>query len=99
MNMADEHFSHEVIARFFRSELSRRETRDLVRHLLRQCPRCSQLLRAAVQGQDFRLLVGGVDKAASHFAPGIQQRILERILYLVKPKEDRPARGSARGRA
>ena len=30
--MADEHFSRETLARFFRSELSRQENRDFVRH-------------------------------------------------------------------
>jgi tetratricopeptide (TPR) repeat protein len=35
-----EHVSKDLLERFFRGQLSRKETRKLVRHLLTSCPRC-----------------------------------------------------------
>jgi hypothetical protein len=67
--MMDEHFSRETIERFFRSELSREESRGFVRHLLRQCPRCSPLLREVTQRGDFRLLLRGIEDAVLRFEP------------------------------
>jgi len=62
--MADEHFSREIIASFFRSQLSREERRGFVRHLLRQCPRCAGLLREVGEGHDFRFLLGAIESLA-----------------------------------
>jgi hypothetical protein len=62
--MADEHFSREIIVGFFRSQLSRDERRGFVRHLLRQCPRCSGLLREMGERHDFRLLLGALESLA-----------------------------------
>jgi hypothetical protein len=62
--MADEHFSRETLERFFRSELSREEARDFVRHLLRHCPQCSRLLREVSQRDNFQLLLRGLEDAA-----------------------------------
>jgi len=62
--MADEHFSRETLARFFRSELSRQETRDFVRHLLRRCPSCSGLLREISQHEHLRTLLRGLEETA-----------------------------------
>lgn len=59
--MADDHFSRETLERFLRSELSREENRSFVRHLLRQCPRCSGLLRALAPREDFKMLLLGLD--------------------------------------
>ncbi|HEV2852551.1 MAG TPA: tetratricopeptide repeat protein [Thermoanaerobaculia bacterium] len=41
--MPGEHVSREVMQRFFRSELSRRDTHEVVRHLMRQCPTCLEV--------------------------------------------------------
>ena len=87
--MADEHFSQEVIERFFRMELSRGENREFVRHLLRQCPRCSRLIREFAHGQNVHFLVRG---AASRPEPGAHQQLLERVLRLVRRGEARPVR-------
>jgi tetratricopeptide (TPR) repeat protein len=44
--MNDEHVSRELLERFFRAELSRRDTYEVVRHLMRRCEGC---LAAAVE--------------------------------------------------
>jgi tetratricopeptide (TPR) repeat protein len=38
--MAEDHVSRELMQRFFRSELSRQDTHEVVRHLMRQCEDC-----------------------------------------------------------
>jgi hypothetical protein len=97
--MADEHFSHEVIERFFRSELSRGESRDLVRHLLRQCSRCSRLVREIARGQRLHVLVRGHESTASRFDPGSRPQILEQVLRLVGRGEARAVRVKRAARA
>lgn len=96
--MADEHFSHEVIERFFRSQLSQGETREFVRHLLRQCRLCSRLLQQVTRGQGFRFLVRGSENAALRFDPALHQTILERIARLAERQEASPVPGTARRR-
>jgi len=91
--MADEHFSHEVVERFFRSELSRGENRDFVRHLLKQCHRCSRLLRDVAQVRRLRFLVRGLEDTASQPGPDPHQKIFDRVLHLVGRGEARPVRG------
>jgi tetratricopeptide (TPR) repeat protein len=41
--MAEDHVSRELMQRFFRSELSRRDTQEVVRHLMHQCERCLEV--------------------------------------------------------
>jgi len=67
--MADACFSRETLERFFLSELSREESRDFVRHLLRQCPQCSRLVREAAQRDSFQLLLRGLEEAALRSEP------------------------------
>src|SRR5215208_7165199 len=38
--MEEDHVSRELLQRFFRSELSRRDTHEVVRHLMRRCGKC-----------------------------------------------------------
>jgi hypothetical protein len=86
--MADVHFSHQVVERFFRSELSRGETREFVRHLLRQCPGCSLLVHEVAYEQNLLVLVqGGVEAAISR-----RQPLVERVLRLVGRGEVRRIR-------
>jgi hypothetical protein len=66
--MADQHFSWATLERFFRSELSREETRDVVRHLLRQCPDCSGILQAVSGRENFRWLIRGLEDVTSRAA-------------------------------
>ncbi len=91
--MADEHFSHEAIERFFRSQLSQGETRELVRHLLSQCRLCSRVLQHVARGQSFRFLVRGTENA--RFDPALHQTIVERIARLAERKKVRPVRETA----
>jgi hypothetical protein len=91
--MADEHFSRETIERFFRSELSREEARGFVRHLLRQCPQCSKLLREVSQRGNFQLLLRGLEDAASHNDPERGEPPLAKI----SPFPSRAARAGPEG--
>ena len=77
--MADQHFSRDILERFIRSELSREENRDFVRHLLRQCPQCSGLLREMSQREDFRVLIRGLSAAAFRSDPESGQRNLAKV--------------------
>jgi hypothetical protein len=78
--MADDHFSKETLERFLRSELSREENRSFVRHLLRQCPQCSGLLRELAPREDFKMLMVGLDGPDGPPDPDpIEQRPLARV--------------------
>ena len=95
--MADDHFSRETVERFLRSELSRDENRDFVRHLLRQCPLCSPLLRDVARRQDFRFLIRGLEDAAFRFDPGYYDRLFETIGGSGEEPEVRGAEPDAAG--
>ena len=88
--MTDEHFSRETLERFFRSELSREESRDCVRHLLRQCPRCSRLIREVTRGAGFQLLLRGLEEAALRSEPVQEQPALAKVSPFPS-RTDRPA--------
>lgn len=77
--MVDHHFSRETLERFYRSELSREETRGFVRHLLRRCPQCSRLLGEVSRSDNFQLLLRGLEDAALRTDPEREQRPLARI--------------------
>jgi hypothetical protein len=96
--MADEHFSRETIERFFRSELSRDENRELVRHLLRQCPRCTQILKEVAQRQDFRFLIHAFEDTALRFDPERRTKSLRRRPSLAAREAARAGPWRARGR-
>jgi hypothetical protein len=68
--MADGHFSQENLERFLRSELARGENRELVRHLLRRCSRCSRLLLQAARAQSLTFLVRSTAGAKEARGPG-----------------------------
>lgn len=89
--MVDEHFSRVTLERFFRSELSRQETRDFVRHLLRRCPQCSRLLREVSQREKFQLLLRGLEDAALRADPDRDEPALARVSIF-------PSRGGRSGR-
>ena len=91
--MEDEHFSHEVIERFFRLELSPGENCEFVRHLLRQCPRCSRLVREVAKGQKLRLLTDDFEPSIARLASGSAQQAFNRILRLVGRSGSRFGRG------
>lgn len=87
--MADGHFSRDSVARFLRAELSRDETRDFVRHLLKQCPECSRLLQEISQRQDFRFLIRDLEDSALRFDPDPYKRMLRTTFRLVEQEEAR----------
>ena len=92
--MADVCFSQETIERFFRSELSKAESRDFVRHLLRQCPRCSRLVREVSRGASFQLLLRALQEAALRSDP-VPER--PAALAKVSPFPSREARMALEG--
>ena len=60
--MRDEHFSRDTAELFFRLELPQSESMRFVRHLLRQCPTCTTVLREVAQKRNFRvMLVQGIE--------------------------------------
>jgi hypothetical protein len=77
--MADACFLRSSIERFFRSELSKEESRAFVRHLLRQCPRCSRLVREVARGESFQLLLRGLEDAALRAEPAQESRALAKV--------------------
>lgn len=82
--MADDHFSRETVLRFLQSELSRDENRDFVRHLLRQCPECSQLIQEVSQRQDFRFLIRDLEDSALRCDPDPYKQILRRTFRTIE---------------
>ena len=91
--MADACFSRETLERFFRSELSREDSRDFVRHLLRQCPRCSRLVREVARRDSFQLLLRGLEEAALRSEPAPDPPTLAKV----SPFPSREARRGAEG--
>ena len=88
--MADEHFARVTLERFLRSDLSRDEARDLVRHLLRRCPQCTELLRDVSNGDSFQLLLRGLEDVALVSEPERIEPVLARISLF-------PSRGGRAG--
>ena len=82
--MADDHFSRQVVLRFLQSELTRDETRNFVRHLLKQCPECSRLVQEVSQRQDFRFLIQDLVDSALRCDPDPYKRILRRTFRTVE---------------
>jgi hypothetical protein len=88
--MADACFSRETLEGFLRSELSREESRDFVRHLLRQCPRCSRLGREVARGDSFQLLLRGLEEVALSSEPAQERPALAKVSPF-PGREARPA--------
>ena len=87
--MMNDHFSRQTVLRFLQSELSRDETREFVRHLLQQCPACSQLVQEVSQKQDFRFLIRDLEDSALRCDPDPYKRILQRTFRPFEQKEAR----------
>lgn len=51
----EQHLGEELLARFFRLELSHAETTRLIRHLLSACPRCQELAASVAAREDIKL--------------------------------------------
>lgn len=91
--MGDEHFPRESIERFMKAELSREETREIVRHLLARCPSCVAAASAAMRRHDLDSLPEGEPGAA---APGGYDEVFARILSGTEETSVRLAREKLR---
>jgi len=91
--MVDDHFSRTTVERFFRSDLTREESRSFVRHLLRQCPRCSRLVREVSRRESFQLMLRGLEEAALRSEPVQEQPTLAKV----SPFPGREARTALEG--
>lgn len=69
--MTAEHASRSTMEKFLRAELSRQDTREVVRHLLARCPSCTEMAGTAVAGPGFRF-AGAVGEAPQE--NGMEQR-------------------------
>lgn len=54
--MSEYHVGHEEMERFLRAELSREENREIIRHLLTECPLCQDTVRLAARRQGFKVM-------------------------------------------
>lgn len=94
--MADDHFSRQTVLRFLQQELSRDETREFVRHLLRQCPACSRLVQEVSQRQDFRFLIRDLEDSTLRCDPDPYKQILRRTFRTLEQEaRDGPAEKEA----
>ena len=53
--MAEFHVRHEQMERFLRAESSQQENREIIRHLLTECPLCRERVRAAARREGFKM--------------------------------------------
>ncbi|MFP5288033.1 MAG: hypothetical protein ACLGI9_20015, partial [Thermoanaerobaculia bacterium] len=75
--MEDEHFPRETIERFMEAELSREETREIVRHLLARCRICLAAVGAAARREE---LTPGRVSGAEPAAPGLYDEVFDKVL-------------------
>lgn len=75
--MEDEHFPRETIERFMEAELSREETREIVRHLLARCRICLAAVDAAARRGD---LLSGREGRPETAAPGRYDEVFDKII-------------------
>jgi hypothetical protein len=52
--MSEFHVVGEQVERFLRAEASRQENREIVRHLLAECPLCRETVQGAARRQGFK---------------------------------------------
>ena len=53
--MSEFHVKREQMERFLRTELSREENREIIRHMLTECPICRETVRQAARRQGFKV--------------------------------------------
>jgi tetratricopeptide (TPR) repeat protein len=75
--MEDEHFPRETIERFMEAELSREETREIVRHLLARCRVCLAAVGAVAKRND---VLSGRQEAPEAAASGLYDAVFARIV-------------------
>lgn len=52
--MSEYHVMGEQVERFLRAEATRQENREIVRHLLAECPLCRETVQVAARRQGFK---------------------------------------------
>lgn len=53
--MSEFHVRYEQMERFLRAEASRQENREIVRHLLAECPLCREVVQVSARRQGFKV--------------------------------------------
>lgn len=90
--MVEEHFSRANVERFLRGELPRMQTRDFVRHLMRQCTGCAGMLVEVTRRPGVRFLVEGLEDPVFRSDPDLYDEAMEEILRLLDPTADTTGR-------
>jgi tetratricopeptide (TPR) repeat protein len=88
--MAEWHVSEELLGRFLRAEVSREESQRVVRHLLSECPRCSELAHQVIS----EIGLGSSRKAGWEEA---YEEVFQRALAFATQEEQRLALERLRG--
>lgn len=74
------HLSKDLIEHFFALSASRKENRQLVRHILSGCPACVELLRSsikpAVDPEEYERLLDSFCRPRKHLDPGLSAKVL-----------------------
>ena len=55
--MSEYHVMSEQMERFLRAESTRQENREIIRHLLSECPLCRETVQVVVRRQGFKIPV------------------------------------------
>jgi PP-loop superfamily ATP-utilizing enzyme len=53
--MQEYHVMHEQMERFLRAESTRQENREIIRHLLAECPLCRETVQVVARRQGFKV--------------------------------------------
>lgn len=53
--MSEFHVRYEQMERFLRAEATRQENREIVRHLLAECPICRAVVQSSARRQGFKV--------------------------------------------
>lgn len=53
--MTEFHVRHEQMERFLRAEATRQENREIVRHLLAECPLCREVAQDSARREGFKV--------------------------------------------
>jgi tetratricopeptide (TPR) repeat protein len=97
--MGDErdHASRELMQRFFRAELSRRDTREVVRHLLARCPECLDTAHEIGRMEGFTWEEADLHRSLLHKNPNCYNESFLRVLRNADELEAALAREKLRG--
>jgi tetratricopeptide (TPR) repeat protein len=94
--MADEHVSREAMERFLRAELSGKDTKEIVRHLLARCPDCLTIAREVSEAEGFSYQDGEFEPAWLGTEPDRYSEVFLKLLGSGGEAEERLAREKLR---